>query len=147
MRRGKATILIVSVVVVVGVFFGAIAIKSYMTRAEDNLKRLAALPLSDVDLSRVGDGVYSGTYEAFPIAAEVKASVRDHRIAAIELVKHRTGQGAPAEAICGKVVEAQTLHVDAVAGATSSSRVIQKAIETPSMRPARSESRPPSELW
>ncbi|MBA7580983.1 hypothetical protein ES708_22882 [subsurface metagenome] len=50
-------------------------------------------------------------------------------IAGIELVKHRSGQGAPAEMIASKVVEAQTLEVDVVSGATYSSKVILKAIE------------------
>ncbi len=56
-------------------------------------------------------------------------TVKNHQITEIELVKHKSGRGAPAEIIPSKVVEAQTLQVDAVSGATYSSKVILKAIE------------------
>jgi uncharacterized protein with FMN-binding domain len=56
-------------------------------------------------------------------------TINNHKITGIELVKHNHGQGAPAEVITGKVVEAQTLEVDIVSGATYSSKVILKAIE------------------
>ena len=59
----------------------------------------------------------------------MKVFVKDHKIERIELVKHRNGKGAPAEAITGKVVEAQSLQVDAISGATYSSKVILQAIE------------------
>ncbi len=47
----------------------------------------------------------------------------------IELLKHTHGQGGAAEAIPGKVIEAQTLQVDTISSATYSSKVILKAIE------------------
>jgi uncharacterized protein with FMN-binding domain len=53
----------------------------------------------------------------------------NHKIEYIELVKHKNGRGGPAEIIPIKVVEAQSLDVDIVSGATSSSKVILKAIE------------------
>jgi len=65
----------------------------------------------------------------FPVSAKVKVVVKGHRITGIELVEHRHGRGAAAEAIPGRVVEAQCLAVDTVAGATYSSKVILKAIE------------------
>jgi len=84
---------------------------------------------SPVDISKVGDRTYTGSYKAFPIIAEVKLIVKNHEITVIELLKHKSGQGAPAEIIASKVVEAQTLEVDAISGATYSSRVILKTIE------------------
>lgn len=50
-------------------------------------------------------------------------------MAGIDLVKHNHGKGASAEIITDKVTEAQSLDVDIVSGATSSSKVILKAIE------------------
>jgi uncharacterized protein with FMN-binding domain len=46
----------------------------------------------------------------------------------IQLVKHRNGQGSWAEAMLTKVVDAQSLDVDTVTGATLSSKVILRAI-------------------
>lgn len=94
-----------------------------------NLKELAELPISDVDMTKIQDGTYSGSYKVFPIAVTVKVIVEDHQIKDIELIKHDNGQGAPAAVIPDKVVEAQTLQVDTITSATYSSKVILKAIE------------------
>lgn len=92
-------------------------------------KQMAGITIADVDLTNIADGVYNGSCSVFPVAAEVKVTVKDHAITAIELVKHNHGQGAAAEVIPGRVVEAQSLVVDTVSGATYSSNVILKAIE------------------
>jgi uncharacterized protein with FMN-binding domain len=115
------TILAVIVIAVIGA-------KSFIEASMH--KKLRDTTISDVDLLRVADGTYTGSYEIFPVIAEVKVTVKNHRMAGIELVKHRTGQGAAAEVLPGKVVATQTLKVDAISGATLSSKVILKAIET-----------------
>jgi uncharacterized protein with FMN-binding domain len=97
---------------------------------EANMKRkLRETTISDVDLLKVADGTYGGSYGIFPVLVEVKVTVKDHRITAIDLVKHRTGQGQGAAALPAKVIAAQSLKVDAVSGATLSSKVVLKAIE------------------
>jgi uncharacterized protein with FMN-binding domain len=87
------------------------------------------MEIAQINLSAIEDGIYIGSYFAFPVSAQVSVTVKDHVITAIELVKHENGQGAPAEVIPGKVIESQSLQVDSVSGATYSSRVILKAIE------------------
>ena len=47
----------------------------------------------------------------------------------IELLEHENGRGTPAEAILSQMVQKQTTAVDAVSGATCSSKVIRKAVE------------------
>jgi uncharacterized protein with FMN-binding domain len=122
MKKILKIILVILVVAIIGAYFGFKTI-------ELNLNKLKDLKISNVDISKAADGTYTGSYEVFPIIAEVKVIIKNHEITEIELVKHRTGQGAPAEIIPSKVVEAQTLEVDAVSGATYSSKVILKAIE------------------
>ena len=51
------------------------------------------------------------------------------RISSIELVKHIHSRGSQAEAIIDKVIEAQSLDVDAISGSTYISMVILRAIE------------------
>ncbi|MFO8059504.1 MAG: FMN-binding protein, partial [Bacillota bacterium] len=75
------------------------------------------------------DGTYDGSHEVFPVSVEVRVTVQDHRITRIELVKHTHGRGEAAEVIPDRVLEAQTLKVDAISGATYSSKAILKAIE------------------
>jgi uncharacterized protein with FMN-binding domain len=64
-----------------------------------------------------------------PVSARVEITVHDGKITDIKLLEHNNGQGKPAEAIIGQVLENQTLEVDVIAGATYSSKVILKAIE------------------
>jgi uncharacterized protein with FMN-binding domain len=126
MKKKHYVILPIVLLVVVGGFLG---VKAMLARTESNLESLKYMEIAQIDLSIIEDGVYTGSYSAFPVAAEVSVTVKDHVITAIELVKHENGQGAPAEVIPGRVVESQSLQVDSVSGATYSSRVILKAIE------------------
>jgi uncharacterized protein with FMN-binding domain len=129
MRRKQPVFLIILAVIIVIAYFGVTAVKSYMKTIEASLEQLANTPISDVDLSQIADGVYTGSCHVFPVTAEVKVTVEDHRISSIELTKHINGRGSKAEVIPGRVVDAQTLAVDAVSGATYSSMVILRAIE------------------
>jgi uncharacterized protein with FMN-binding domain len=122
-KKKRIRIIIAVVVVVLLAIWGAMA---YM---QSNLKQLSDLTIAKVDLSKIDDGIYAGSYKSFPVAAEVLVTISSHRIAGIDLVKHSNGQGSGAEIIPGQVVEAQSLEVDIVSGATYSSKVILKAIE------------------
>lgn len=91
--------------------------------------RFDNLGIDNVDLATIPDGIYSGSAKVFPINVELTVNVSDHKITAITLDKHFNGQGADAEVIPNRVIEAQSLEVDLVSGATYSSKVILKAIE------------------
>ena len=88
-----------------------------------------ALRIQDVDLSKVPDGVYVGSQDAVLVAAEVRVTVADGAIRRIEILRHENGRGKPAEGVLDRVMAAQSLRVDAVSGATSSSKVLLKALE------------------
>jgi uncharacterized protein with FMN-binding domain len=103
--------------------------KTLLSRFEANLKQLAYSEISDVNLASAKDGDYIGSYSAFPVSVEVKVTIKNHAIKEIELLKHNNGQGQGAKVIPDKVVEAQSLKVDGVSGATYSSKVILKAIQ------------------
>lgn len=124
--KKKRMVLISILVVLIGIALAGVLI---FTNADANLKQLVNIPISEVDLSKIDDGVYKGSYKSFPIAAEVEVTVKDHAIKQIDLIKHENGQGAKAEIIPDRVVGAQSLKVDTVSGATYSSKVILKAIE------------------
>lgn len=109
-------------VVIVLAFFG-------MKGLESNMHKLTAMESADVDLSRLADGTYSGSYQVFPVSVRVEVTVKDHKLVGIRLVEHRHGRGKAAEAVVDQVLEAQRLQVDAVSGATYSSMVILKAID------------------
>lgn len=124
--KKKYIILLSVLVVVIGAYAAITIVKSNI---EANLNQLKDITVSNIDLSKINDGVYTGSYKVFPVTAEVKVTVNNHTIKQIDLIKHVNGQGTPAEILPGKVVEAQSLKVDIVSGATYSSKVILKAIE------------------
>lgn len=81
------------------------------------------------DVSQAADGDYEGASFVAPVSVKVKVVVKGGRMASVELLKHFNGQGKPAEAIVQKALEAQSLGVDVITGATYSSLAILKAIE------------------
>lgn len=125
MKKKYVIILIVLSVIVAA----SITIKLTLSNMNKSLEQLKDLNITNVDLSTIEDGVYPGSFETFPVSAEVKVIINDHKISKIELVKHNNGQGKAAEILPDKVTSAQSLDVDLISGATYSSVVILKAIE------------------
>lgn len=93
------------------------------------MKQLALSGIYYVDLAGVEDGDYIVSYSVFTVSVEVEITVKNHAIEEIELLKHKNGQGQGAEIILEKVIEAQSLKVDSVSGATYSSKTILLANE------------------
>lgn len=85
--------------------------------------------LEGIDLTNVNDGTYIGECITGPVLAQVQVTVRNHRITDLKILKHRTGWGGEAENITSEVLAQQSLNVDAISGATLSSKTILKAIE------------------
>lgn len=86
-----------------------------------------ALPYSPLDISRIADGTYHGNAETLLVRADVEVYVKSGALQSILITHHDNGFGAPAEAIADTMVAQNTLDVEAVSGATVSSRVIQSA--------------------
>jgi uncharacterized protein with FMN-binding domain len=125
MKKKTAVILLIILAVIIAIC----AIIAYAVNGMDqNLDQLLDIEIEDADLSEVPDGTYPGSYKAPPIFVKVEVTVKDHAIADIEIIEHDNGKGAAAEAIIDEVVEKNSLHVDAVSGATYSSKVILLSI-------------------
>lgn len=125
MKRKYKVLIIIGAIVVVLVVAGVIG----FSIINNNLEALKVVEVKDVDLADVADGVYQGSYNSFPVTAEVKVTVNDHAIEDIVLVSHGHGPDHGADAIVQTVVDAQSLQVDAVSGATMSSKVVLLAIQ------------------
>jgi uncharacterized protein with FMN-binding domain len=83
-----------------------------------------------VEHQRLVDGIYEGSYKGGLNEASVKVTIRDKRIANIEIVEHSTWKGKKAEPVIPKrIIDKQSTLVDAVSGATNSSRVIMNAVQ------------------
>ena len=100
----------------------------YFSTLREYRQTIENINISSVDLNTIEDGQYTGACEAVWVAAEVIVTVQDHKITDIKL-HHSHGRGEDAEVIPDRIIEAQSLEVDMVSGATSSSKVILKAVE------------------
>lgn len=125
MKKKHPVLRILLVVMLLIVLAGA----ALMASMAKELAPLNDVVIDTLDLTVVQDGTYDGNYQAGPIDVALKVTVADHQITHIDLIKHFNGQGGPAEAILADVIDAQSLQVDAITGATYSSKVILLAIE------------------
>ncbi|MBO1306879.1 FMN-binding protein [Enterococcus sp. 669A] len=116
-----------AIVLIAGIagFFGI----RYLVKIRNYKNQVANLIINEADLSAVKDGTYLGTCDVDVIKATVRVEIKEHRITKIKLLEHKNDRGKDAEKIIDRILQQQKLTVDAISGATNSSKVIQKAIE------------------
>jgi len=94
------------------------------------VKSVRALAIESVDLSKVPDGTYEGSYAYGSFSYVVSVHVDNGRIVAIDILKNRaTNHAIMAEGVVSRVLSEQKTDVDAVTGATTTSKALLKAIE------------------
>jgi len=84
------------------------------------------------DLALKRDGIYRGSYDlsGTPVNVILDVTIQNHKITKIEIVKHSCSPiGKKAEKIIDQIIAVQSLDVDAISGATASSKSIIKAVE------------------
>ncbi|MDF2546008.1 MAG: FMN-binding protein [Anaerosolibacter sp.] len=133
-RKIKWIYIVIPVLIIVGGIGGYRYVDYHRTLATYR-QMIADITIDEVDLSKIEDGIYTGTHDAIWVGADVTVTVKDHRITNIKLERHLNGHGEPAEVIPQKVIETQSLKVDTISGVTSSSKVILKAIEKALLNP------------
>jgi len=106
-------------------FFGG----RYLYQTWEYKKIVSEIKIQNPDLSTIEHGVYRGFFDAILVAADVSVTVEGNRIESIKIEKHKNEKGKSAEAITDRVIAEQSIEVDAISGATNSSKVILKAIE------------------
>ena len=93
------------------------------------VRNVQHISVSIPDLSDIQNGNYIGEYSIVPVYVKVEVSVNNHQITDIVILRHDNGLGSAAESIVNDVVVEQSLDIDAVSGATVSSKCILKAIK------------------
>ncbi len=119
-RRGRVLIIVLGIfVVLIGVMASA---------AIPGMGAVRRMTVSQVDLSRIPDGTYRGAFARGRFQFAVDVSVKDHRIDAVAL-------GDPAKAndmtraIAAAIIERQKVAIDAVSGASLTTKAFTKAVE------------------
>ena len=111
-------------------FLAAILITAFLClTAFVFLLRPQVLEIGTVDLNIMADGEYIGVCQNKILIAVVKVRIQNHEIIDIEVLEHKASYMGQAERIAGEVCDKQTLEVDAISGATFTSRTVLKAIE------------------
>jgi uncharacterized protein with FMN-binding domain len=87
------------------------------------------LEVGKVDLSRVPDGTYEGSFRLYHDYASVRVVVKDHRIEEVRVLDMPSGIEEETSKLVGSVLNEQTLQVDTVSGPTTSLKVILRAIQ------------------
>jgi uncharacterized protein with FMN-binding domain len=123
-KRGK----IIAGIACVVLIFVVIGVSIYSSRLKAYRAKVDAIEIGEVDLAQVPDGIYRGGSDAVFVSAEVEVTVENHRIVDIRL-QHKHGRGEEAEEIIDRVIEAQSLEVELITGATGSCKVILDAIK------------------
>lgn len=96
----------------------------------DPVRDIGNLTIETIDFTTVKDGTYTARQNNFPVTAKIEAVVKDGVVLSVKILRHFHGPDHGAEQISARIVERQSLSVDAVSGATLSSKVILKAVET-----------------
>ncbi len=123
MRRSiKIAAVVATFIVVLAVVF-AIRMAIMSGRLE-----AAHRDVATVDLTELADGTYRGEFSDFLVTVKVDVEVTDSRIEAIEIVHQDAGPGYDARETVDRILEAQSPAVEAVTGATGSSRAIMTAV-------------------
>jgi uncharacterized protein with FMN-binding domain len=93
--------------------------------------KVRKLPIDHIDLQAVLDGNYQGGYSYGNFSYGVEVSVTNHRITGISVTQNRkTSHAKKAEGVIKEIIDEQRNDVDAIAGATTTSKALLKAVET-----------------
>lgn len=115
---------IVSVVVIIIILLTAgISIQYY------TLHTFRTIEIGEVDLMKIDNGIYPGEAD-LGFLYKVNVVVQNNKITDIEYVQNRTGIYAKlAEKVRRKIIRQQKINVDAITGATTTSKALLKAID------------------
>lgn len=123
MKKLLKVIFIVFLIFMLAVIGGAF----YLTRG---LSEGSKLTINEIKPSLLSDGSYNGSYNSGRWSNKLKVTVKDGKITEIQVVKDVTFPESECTVeLFKKVIEKQSTKVDAVSGATVTSKAYLKSIE------------------
>jgi uncharacterized protein with FMN-binding domain len=92
--------------------------------------RISSLSVAELPITNVKDGRYQGSFDLDYVKTNVDLNVKNGRITdIIAFQQNETKQFFRAKETVDQIIKLQTLKIDAVSGATASSKAILKATE------------------
>jgi uncharacterized protein with FMN-binding domain len=121
-KKGKKALLIVGIVFIV--LIGIMAIVSF-----NGMGYVQKMTVNPVDLSKIADSEYPGSFTQGRFSYSVEVTVKDHRIRAVRSTGSRQVMNAVMEQIFDRIVQDQSVAVDTVSGASLTTKAVSKAVE------------------
>lgn len=103
-------------------------LQNYQRRVSTFQSKVSKINYNKKDAKEIPDGKYFGACDVDFIVAEVAVIVKDGQMREIT-VEHHYDKGFKAEEVVNYILDYQTVDVDTITGATSSSIVIKKAVD------------------
>ena len=98
--------------------------------ASQEMKIVRNMDIQDIDINKISDGEYIGTFSYSNFEYKVKTIIKDHKIKDIIILQNRdTKHSKRAEGVIPEIIRQQTPDVDAVSGASTTSKALMKAVE------------------
>jgi len=120
----KRAVVLIIVGVIVLIMISGLVMQSIM------IHKFRAMVIADSDLTTLVDGIYKGESNDGAFTYKVEVTVKEHTIADFRIIANRTSSYAHfAEGVIPRIVAAQNANVDAITGATTTSKVLMKAVE------------------
>lgn len=95
-----------------------------------NLNKIRNMPIKNINITKVSDGIYKGEAQAGNYTYKVRVTVENHKIVNIEGLDNRKSPYVTyAEGVFTKIIKQQKIDVDAITGATTTSKAFMKAVE------------------
>ena len=120
--KQKTVVLILVPIIAIGIGFATFnAVK---------LNKIRNMPIKNIVITKVNDGIYKGEAYVGNYTYKVKVTVENHKIVNIEGVDNRKSPYVTyAEGVFTKIIKQQKVDVDAITGATTTSKAFMKAVE------------------
>lgn len=91
---------------------------------------IRGMTIAAIDIKKISNGIYNGEFVYSDVECAVRVKISDGKIENIEIVKNASNDLAKkAEKICGRVVGTQSLQVESITGASTTSKAILKSLE------------------
>jgi uncharacterized protein with FMN-binding domain len=121
-KKGKKALLIVGIIFVA--LLGIMAIAAF-----PGMGAVRKMTVNPVDLSKMADGTYPGSFKQGRFSYSVEVTVKGHRIEAVKSTGSKQAQDTVIQRIFARIVEDQTVNVDTVSGASLTTKAASKAVE------------------
>ena len=98
--------------------------------ASKEMMMVRQMEIQNVDTGNIQNGEYIGTFTYSGFEYKVKTIIKAHRISNVEILQNRdTKHAKMAEGVIPEIIKKQSPNVDAVSGATTTSKALMKAVE------------------